>query len=792
MKPPSAPPLGRFPLLHPVIGLLLGILSAEHQAWPILVGLVVLSLYQGLWRNQRPLILGALFALLFALVHHTRLQRRAELANQIEQDREIQLQGTLIESNATGLVRRLFKTDKGAHILLQELPPSCQTGQKLILRVQPFPQPTPRNPTGWDPNKTLWKKGIAGQSKVISAQHAGWSHGFPALRGWSESIRKKLAHHITLGIANRDSADIVQAVVLGEKASGSQAFDNFRQTGTMHVFAVSGLHVGLVALMVLSLGWILRIPPRLLLWLAVLAMFAYAFITGLRPPALRAALMGSLIFGRYLLLRRPSRLNNLFAAALVVLAIDSFQIWQAGFQLSFLVVAVIMFVEPHLWKRIAPRLTHDPFLPSAVWTIPQHLSHYLRNKVGKMFTVSLAAWLGSAPLSFLYFGWITPIASLASVLMVFLAFLILALAFLSLILGALIPQAQPLLNQANGSIASFAKNSSYLMSQCPGAWQRIHPAPAWEGGLCVFDVGYGGAAIHLDAGGGLLIDGANEFNFFKQVRPALQAHGLSIDSLIATHNDAYHIKGLNSAATNYPIHQILLPKEKECYSLQPLAETCRQQQIQIHYPSRTTILPIDKDSFLEILYPGNPHAQRADDRGMVLLLHQRNWRILITSDAGYETEQALLTSGKNIQANVWICGRNTNDTMGGSAFIQAISPSIIIASDQNYPASEKVPPAWQNWLESEGIAFFSQRDHGAVFLIPQKDKIKVTGFLTNQTTILKRSHSTKSANSSPPPPTATGSLTSDQSYPPGTAPPPTSDTAPAPPPPTQSIPRDPS
>ena len=99
----------------------------------------------------------------------------------------------------------------------------------------------------------------------------------------------------------------MQGVILGEKASGSRAFDDFRKTGTMHIFAVSGLHVGLVAFIVLSIGRFLRLPPRLLFWLVILAMFSYAFVTGLRPPALRASLMGALFLGRFLTTSQPLR-----------------------------------------------------------------------------------------------------------------------------------------------------------------------------------------------------------------------------------------------------------------------------------------------------------------------------------------------------------------------------------------------------------------------------------------------------------------------------------------------------
>lgn len=710
---------------------------AENNLWPFLVALVVAGVYFGLFLRKPPLIAGALVALLLGVTHHQRLHQRQELASLLEKDQEHIFFGTVVETNASGLVRRLFETEDGARLILLDLPEHFQTGQELYLTGTPIKQHQARNPTGWDPQETLWKKGIAGSLEVSSAQQTGWSRGFPLMRGWSEDIRHNLAKRVTSGISTREQADIVQAVVLGEKTSGSKAFEDFRKTGTMHIFAVSGLHVGLVALITYGIGRLFRLPPRLLIWGMILAMISYAFVTGLRPPALRASLMGTLVLGRFLLLRRPSVVNNLFAAALVVLFINSFQLWQAGFQLSFLVVGTILLIEPVLWKRIAPVLDHDPYLPKPVWTAWQQATHWSLNKVGKTFTVSLAAWFGSAPLSIAYFGWFTPIAAFASVLMVMVAFLILCIAFLALAVGSLTSPGSHALNATNGFIAQSAQHSAKEMSQWPGAWTRIQKPAEWRGGICVFDISFGGGAIHLDAGGGVLIDAGSQTNFWWDIVPALEAHNLSFDSIVATHSDARHIGGLESAVRSFPVKQALLPPEPPRYSLKKLTTTCQEKNITLHLANANQALPVDEHTYIEVLHTGSPELGRADDRGLVLRLHQNGWRILITADAGHETERSLLESRQDLSADVWICGRNQKDSMGQDAFVNAISPRVIIATEQAYPNTEKIPTSWRQWLENKGVAFYSQREHGAVFLIPSRNSLSVKGFLTNEKITLK-------------------------------------------------------
>lgn len=783
----ALPPLGRWPLLFPILGAVSGILLAAHGLWLPVVALTVFGTYFGLLYKKPTYMAGAILSLLLAVVHNGRHQTQKELAARLSEDRDLLLTGTLIETNSAGLVRRLFETESGAKLILFSLPPEYRTGQKLLIVAQPIIRPQKRNPGGWDPAKTLEKKGIAGSVVVISAQPTGWSKGFPFLRGWSEDIRQTLAQRVTAGIPDREAAEIVRAVVLGEKGSGSSAFEDFRKTGTMHIFAVSGLHVGLVALIVLVVGRLVRLPPRVLLWTVVFAMFGYAFITGLRPPALRASLMGTLFIGRFLFLRRPSVVNNLFAAALVVLSIDSFQLWQVGFQLSFIVVGVILLLEPPLWKVVAPHLDHDPFLPKPVWTRWQHLTHWARNRLGKMFTVSLTAWMGSAPLSILYFGWFTPVAALASVLMVMVAFLILTLAFVGLIAGCFSLAAGESINLGNGLLAQSARYSAANISQWPGAWTRIRRPAQWQGGLCVFELKHGGAAVHLDAGGGVLIDSGSEYAFWWDVQPALEAHGFSPDSLIATHNDSQHIGGLESVVRSFWVKQALLPRETEKHSLGKLSQACRERQVKLLHAQAGQNLPIDKDTHIEVLHPGLPEMARADDRGLVLLIKRNNWKILLTADAGYETEKALLESGRSLKADVWICGRNPRDSMGHDAFLKAVSPRAIVASDQVYPTSEQVPTSWRQWLEGEGVAFYSQREEGAVFVIPTAEKLTLRGFLSDRSTTLRHSRSAAPAGPSPQPPIGAESPTWDQSSLRETGSLPASQTGPTLLPPTQSI-----
>ncbi|MBK1835322.1 ComEC/Rec2 family competence protein [Roseibacillus ishigakijimensis] len=711
-----------------------GILAAELALWPLLVGAIVGSLYQGLYRRQPVWVMAALTLLTSALLHQSRVRARADLAAVLASQGHVTLTGTLVESNRTGLLPRLFRTDQGGLVRLHGLPEDLRTGQRLTLSGQPFQAREKRNPTGWDPEQTLWKKGLAGSLFVTGATPQGWSRGLPRLRGWAEAWRAHLATRVTTGISSPTAAEVVRAVILGEKTASSEAFQDFRKTGTMHIFAVSGLHVGLVALLVYGVGRFLRLPPRALLLTVLAAMFGYAFITGLRPPALRAALMGALLLGRFLLLRRPAAFNNLCAAALVVLACDSFQLWQPGFQFSFLVVLVILLLEPFLWQRVEPHLGHDPYLPRPLWSPWQKISSQARSQAAKMFTVSLTAWGGSAPLSALYFGWFTPVAALASAFMVLFAFAILAGAFLSLAVGLLHPSAALPINALNGHLADWARSSATGFSRLPGAWTRVTSPAPWQNGLCLFDLPYEGTASHLAIGGGILIDGGRAADFQWIVQPALEASSLSCDSLIASHNDANHLGGLTASLAIWPIRQILHPPEPPSYELANLQQAARNQGTRLLPARAKQWLPLAKDVSCEVLATGTGSPGRADDRSLILRLHWQGWRLLFTHEAGYETESRLLAAGLDLSADVWICGAQSALFTGHDAFLAHLGPRLIITPRPAPPLS----PSRQKWLQQSGITLFGKQEHGAIFLLPSANTLTARGYLSGEEFTLPR------------------------------------------------------
>ncbi len=204
----------------------------------------------------------------------------------------------------------------------------------------------------------------------------------------STDIRNKILNlYIQNGIKEHELS-LLSAITLGYKQEMSDNLSqSFTAAGAIHVLAVSGLHVGIIYIICNSLLlFITKIKYgkeiRMIIIIAILWMFA--FIAGLRPSVVRAAFMFSLIqIG--ISINRPSNIYNTIAvSAFFILLINPLQITEIGFQLSYLAVTGIVFLQPKLYKILI-------------------FKNWIVDKIWTLITISLAAQLSTAPLTIFYF-----------------------------------------------------------------------------------------------------------------------------------------------------------------------------------------------------------------------------------------------------------------------------------------------------------------------------------------------------------------------------------------------------
>ncbi|MFC1942077.1 DNA internalization-related competence protein ComEC/Rec2 [Chloroflexota bacterium] len=170
--------------------------------------------------------------------------------------------------------------------------------------------------------------------------------GFKPL-AWVYSLRGHLAQNLAR-VLPEPQASLAQGIVLGIRGNIPQSLRNdFASSGTAHLLAISGLHLSIMAGILLSVGiWLFGRRYYLYVWLALVAIWLYVLITGMHLPVIRSAIMASLFLVAELLGRQRSAIVALTFAAAIMVGVHPYILGDASFQLSFLAMAGLVFLFP--------------------------------------------------------------------------------------------------------------------------------------------------------------------------------------------------------------------------------------------------------------------------------------------------------------------------------------------------------------------------------------------------------------------------------------------------------------
>ena len=273
----------------------------------------------------------------------------------------------------------------------------------------------------------------------IEALDAG--QGFPPL-AWIYSLRDSLAQ--TLGqVLPEPQSSLAQGIILGIRGNiPGNLNDAFARSGTTHLLAISGFNIGVMAGIMLGVGlFLFGRRHYLYVWLALVAVWFYAVITGMSPPVLRGAIMASIFLVAEALGRQRSGMVALTLAAALMVGIQPYVLGDASFQLSFLAMAGLVFIYPvfnELGRRfIAARIGEEGFSSS------------LANLIVGIFAATFGAIIAVWPVVAYYFG----IFSLVGPLATFLATLVLPFIIVFGALAAVLGLASLAVAQAFGWLA---------------------------------------------------------------------------------------------------------------------------------------------------------------------------------------------------------------------------------------------------------------------------------------------------------------------------------------------------
>lgn len=628
-----------------------------------------------------------------------------------------------------------------------------------------------KTPGGFNYKKYLESQGIYYELKTATNEDwvwKGYNKGISSLiRRFAGLLRGHWVKILSVGYDPKDPyIGMYQAMTIGERTALPSEFKEvFTRTGVMHLFAISGFNVGVVAIMTVGLLSLLNISAFWRPGVCMLTVVLFALVAGADPPVNRAALMLCVVLlGR--IIHRPSQLtNSLGAGCFLILSWDPVQLFQASFQLSFSVVLSMILLLPILEKLGKKWAGKDPFLPESLVTKSMRLKEFIALFVLSNIWGSLAGWAGSLPLSLHFFN-LVPIAGLfVNVFVCILAFPLQGLALASLILGSiwegfaelcnipawwLLYSVERICSFAEGLPGAFLRGNGWY----PVSWvfyylgvlglfrgfffQRKNwgwslgyvfilavyfvsaPKNSPQTSVVVFPAGEGSSILVQDGMDkkDYLIDTGDERLEQRVLIPYLKQNAQkngSLDALILTHGDAAHIKGAAQLAQKIKISDIYVNPLK---TRSPYMQRIQKgEEAGIQNPKKLD--RGERVGCLEVLHPSaskDEDFSRGDQGALVLRLQREGKRILFVSDLDPEGQQRLMDRETDLDCDVLVCGVPDYEYWFRAGFLRRCSPLFLIVETQH----EKNRPKKTDLDEYPRQVFLSSEEGGIEIVIKEE------------------------------------------------------------------------
>ncbi len=278
----------------------------------------------------------------------------------------------------------------------------------------------PSNPQEFDYRKLMANRGIVLQAYIPEDR---WfiCGRMKNLRTFSARLRDDILTVYKRNGLKGDELAVLSALTLGLRNDmPGEITRSYAAAGAMHVLAISGLHVGIIYVLLNSLLKLLfrfRYGQFFRTAIIVLVLWTFACIAGLRPSVVRAAFMFSVIQAGTGINRQSDIYNTIAVSAFFLLLFNPMQVFETGFQLSYLAVTGIVFFQPRIYSLLV-------------------LKNWLADKIWLLLTVSISAQLGTAPLSIYCFHQFPMLFWVTNLFVIPLVTLIIYLAAGIIVLGA--------------------------------------------------------------------------------------------------------------------------------------------------------------------------------------------------------------------------------------------------------------------------------------------------------------------------------------------------------------------
>ncbi|MGC8743069.1 MAG: ComEC/Rec2 family competence protein [Verrucomicrobiia bacterium] len=563
------------------------------------------------------------------------------------------------------------------------------------------------------------------------------------------------------------NSDLRQAMLFGWKSLLREEInDSFMRSGTMHLFAVSGIHVTILSGAILILLRSLLIPRAICGLVVIPSMWFFVSVTGWQASAIRATIMLTIVVLGWMLYRPSNLLNSIFAAAIIILFWQPAQLFQAGFQLSFLAVLSLALVMPR-FKKIYEYLTRgDPFLLAHLQPVSVRMMNPIIVYLGGAIVTTIAAFLGTAPLIAYYFNLVTPINVFANLVVIPLGSFSLVSSLGSLVTAFWCAPLSELFNYSGWFWSKCMVEFTSLCSNLDYGWFYVRKpslsfiyfyyfilicvltdifsknrlkyfaasvCAIWLIYLTVNIAASARAAeinivsflkahsIYIDSRKNCLIDCGSENEIRGLLEPLFVSRGANkIERFFLTHGDAAHIRGATNLSKIFKLSEIYTGNTRfRSKIFRDAISYFTNNDFNIKF-----LTAGDRINEYEILFPSEGNrAVAADDAALVLKANFYGYKILFLSDLSPRGIEYLKSSSQNLTADIVVMSKYLIDKKLDAEFLDLVKPKIVVFTETSI--SSDIPERTLREIESRRIGIETVKPFSGLTLYIDKNGIKI-------------------------------------------------------------------
>ena len=320
-----------------------------------------------------------------------------------------------------------------------------KVGDQIVLTQKFNAIQAPLNPHQFNYKNYLKNQQIHHQVSIKNNEFLYLKNNRRSFKRYAFTIREQVNKALIENGFKGEELAIINALLLGQRQDISEeVIRNFQKAGAVHILAVSGLHIGIIMLLLnflLTPLELLKKGAEIKLVMVVLFLWFFAFVAGLSPSVVRAVTMFTAVAIALTSKNTINTYKTLIISIFILLLFNPYYLFEVGFQLSYLAVFFIVWLQPLLYKLWKPKLK----LVDYSW---------------KLLTVSTAAQLGVLPLSLYYFHQFPGLFFISNLVIIPFLGLILGLGILIILLASL--------NILPAFVALFYERIIFVLNQTVG------------------------------------------------------------------------------------------------------------------------------------------------------------------------------------------------------------------------------------------------------------------------------------------------------------------------------------